>query len=109
MEQHSDRYAWRLIEPGKPLELVDSAGRPPEAGEVLIEVAGCGLCHTDFGFLDGTVKTRAQLPLVLGHEISGRVTEAGEGVAISATRAEATYVPVRRCPETISTVASPLI
>jgi len=79
MEQHSDRYAWRLIEPGKPLELVDSAGRPPEAGEVLIEVAGCGLCHTDFGFLDGTVKTRAQLPLVLGHEISGRVTEAGEG------------------------------
>lgn len=79
MEQHSDRYAWRLVEPGKPLERVDSAGRPPEPGEVLIEVAGCGLCHTDLGFLDGTVKTRAQLPLVLGHEISGRVTEAGEG------------------------------
>ncbi len=79
MEQRIDRYSWRLVEPGRPLERVEEAGRPPEAGEVLIEVAGCGLCHTDLGFLDGTVKTRAQLPLVLGHEISGRVIEAGEG------------------------------
>lgn len=79
MEQRTDRYAWRLVAPGQPLERVEYAGRPPEAGEVLIEVAGCGLCHTDLGFLDGAVKTRAQLPLVLGHEISGRVVEAGEG------------------------------
>ncbi|MFV1970334.1 MAG: 6-hydroxycyclohex-1-ene-1-carbonyl-CoA dehydrogenase, partial [Acidimicrobiia bacterium] len=79
MDQRIGRYAWRLVEPGQPLERVEQAGRRPEAGEVLIEVAGCGLCHTDLGFLDGTVKTRAKLPLVLGHEISGRVTEAGEG------------------------------
>lgn len=79
MEQHIGRYAWRLVESGEPLERVEEAGRPPEAGEVLVEIAGCGLCHTDLGFLDGTVKTRAQLPLVLGHEISGRVTEAGQG------------------------------
>ncbi len=82
MEQRIDRYAWRLIEPGQPLERVEQAGRPPEAGEVLIEVAGCGLCHTDLGFLDGTVKTRATLPLVLGHEISGRVIDAGEGAEV---------------------------
>jgi len=79
MEQRTDRYQWRFVEVGKPLERVEEAGKPPSAGEVLIEVAGCGLCHTDFGFLDGTVTTRAELPLVLGHEISGRVTEAGEG------------------------------
>lgn len=79
MGSATGRYAWRLVEPGQPLERVEYAGRPPEAGEVLIEVAGCGLCHTDLGFADGTVKTRAELPLVLGHEISGRVMEAGEG------------------------------
>ena len=79
MEPATDRYAWRLVEPGRPLERVKEAGRPPMADEVLIEVAGCGLCHTDLGFIDGTVKTRAELPLVLGHEISGRVTQAGEG------------------------------
>lgn len=79
MGSATGRYAWRLVEPGQPLERVEYAGRPPEVGEVLIEVAGCGLCHTDLGFADGTVKTRAELPLVLGHEISGRVMEAGEG------------------------------
>jgi 6-hydroxycyclohex-1-ene-1-carbonyl-CoA dehydrogenase len=75
----SDRYSWRLVVPGQPLERFDGAGREPGAGEVLIAVAGCGVCHTDLGFFDGAVKTRADLPLVLGHEISGRVLEAGDG------------------------------
>ncbi|MDK1027607.1 MAG: 6-hydroxycyclohex-1-ene-1-carbonyl-CoA dehydrogenase [Actinomycetota bacterium] len=79
MESRTGRYSWRLVAPGQPLERFADAGRTPQAYEVLIEVAGCGLCHTDLGFLDGTVKTRAQLPLVLGHEISGRVVEAGQG------------------------------
>jgi 6-hydroxycyclohex-1-ene-1-carbonyl-CoA dehydrogenase len=74
-----DRYSWRLVVPGQPLERFDGAGREPGAGEVLIAVAGCGVCHTDLGFFDGAVKTRADLPLVLGHEISGRVLEAGDG------------------------------
>ena len=73
------RYSWRMVEAGQPLEWFAGAARTPAAGEVLIEVAGCGVCHTDLGFLDGQVKTRAELPLVLGHEISGRVVEAGEG------------------------------
>jgi len=68
-----------MVEPGQPLQWFAGAARTPAAGEVLIEVAGCGVCHTDLGFLDGQVKTRAELPLVLGHEISGRVVEAGEG------------------------------
>ena len=73
------RYSWSLVAAGEPLQRSDDAARPPEAGEVLIEVAGCGLCHTDLGFLNGHVNPRAELPLVLGHEISGRVIEAGAG------------------------------
>jgi 6-hydroxycyclohex-1-ene-1-carbonyl-CoA dehydrogenase len=46
--------------------------------DVVIEVAGCGLCHTDIGFARGGVPTRHPLPLVLGHEIAGRVVAAGE-------------------------------
>jgi 6-hydroxycyclohex-1-ene-1-carbonyl-CoA dehydrogenase len=79
MEPGKDGYAWRLVEPGRPLEVAEGAARAPGAGDVLIEVAGCGLCHTDMGFIDGDVKTAAELPLVLGHEISGRVLGAGAG------------------------------
>lgn len=49
----------------------------PAVDEVIIEVAGCGLCHTDVGFAFGAVPTRHPLPLVLGHEISGRVVATG--------------------------------
>jgi 6-hydroxycyclohex-1-ene-1-carbonyl-CoA dehydrogenase len=53
----------------------ESAG----TGEVIVEVAGCGVCHTDLGFFYDGVPTRHPFPLTLGHEISGRVVEAGEG------------------------------
>ena len=46
--------------------------------EVLIEVAGCGVCHTDIGFAYEGIPTRHALPLVLGHEIAGRVVRVGE-------------------------------
>ena len=40
-------------------------------------MAGCGVCHTDLGFLHDGVRTRHPLPLILGHEISGYVEDAG--------------------------------
>jgi 6-hydroxycyclohex-1-ene-1-carbonyl-CoA dehydrogenase len=49
------------------------------AGEVVVEVAGCGVCHTDLGFFYDGVRTNSPLPLALGHEISGRVVAAGQG------------------------------
>ena len=58
---------------------IDEVGPAPQRGEVLIEVAGCGVCHTDLSFLHGEVAPRAGLPIVLGHEITGRVVDAGEG------------------------------
>lgn len=46
--------------------------------EVIIEVAGCGVCHTDIGFAFEGIPTRHALPLILGHEIAGRIVLAGE-------------------------------
>jgi len=58
----------------EPLEL-----SAPAAANVLVEVAGCGVCHTDLGYWYDGVRTNHPLPLVLGHEISGRVARAGAG------------------------------
>jgi 6-hydroxycyclohex-1-ene-1-carbonyl-CoA dehydrogenase len=68
---------WQMVAPEKELELGQYA--PAKLGEddVMVKVAGCGLCHTDMSFMFGGVKTRAELPLTLGHEISGTVTAAG--------------------------------
>jgi 6-hydroxycyclohex-1-ene-1-carbonyl-CoA dehydrogenase len=49
-----------------------------EPWQVLVQVSGCGVCHTDLGFRDDGVPTRHPLPLILGHEISGTVLLAGE-------------------------------
>jgi 6-hydroxycyclohex-1-ene-1-carbonyl-CoA dehydrogenase len=51
----------------------------PAAGEVIVQVAACGVCHTDLGFYYDGVPTRHPFPLTLGHEISGRVVLAGPG------------------------------
>ena len=48
------------------------------AGEVLVEVAGCGVCHTDLGYFFDGVPTVSKPPLTLGHEISGTVVAGDE-------------------------------
>lgn len=71
--------ATRWIMTGKNEPFVEERfGLPaPGAGEVLIEIAGCGVCHTDLGYYYDGVRTKHELPLTLGHEISGRVLSAG--------------------------------
>jgi 6-hydroxycyclohex-1-ene-1-carbonyl-CoA dehydrogenase len=71
--------AWVMTEPGKPCQEQAIPCPAPPAGEALIEVAGCGVCHTDISFLFLGVPTRAKPPLALGHEISGKVVEVGPG------------------------------
>lgn len=68
---------WLMKAKGQPL--VEEAFEPPTPGpdEVLVEIAGCGVCHTDLGYYYDGVRTKHPLPLTLGHEISGRVLEAG--------------------------------
>jgi 6-hydroxycyclohex-1-ene-1-carbonyl-CoA dehydrogenase len=63
---------------GKPLEKRSFSIPPPEGDNVVVEVAGCGLCHTDITFFEG-VQTKKTAPLILGHEISGKVIKAGPG------------------------------
>ena len=74
---HLDAMGYALTKVGAPLQRREFTLQPSE-GDVIVEVAGCGVCHTDVSFaLDG-VPTRQPLPLILGHEISGRVVAAGE-------------------------------
>lgn len=63
-------------------------------------MAGCGICHTDVGFAAGEVPTRHPLPLILGHEISGRVAAAGAGASAWEGRAVIvpSVVPCGACP-----------
>ena len=59
------------------VEEVDIAS--PQAGEVLLDIVGAGVCHSDYHFVDGHVAPRA-LPWVMGHEGAGVVREVGPGV-----------------------------
>jgi alcohol dehydrogenase, propanol-preferring len=52
----------------------------PGPGELLLEVAACGICRTDLHVVDGELP-RPKLPLVPGHQIVGRVVEGGERFA----------------------------
>jgi len=42
--------SWQMVGLEKPLERVESEIPAPGAGEVLLKVVGCGVCHTDLGF-----------------------------------------------------------
>jgi 6-hydroxycyclohex-1-ene-1-carbonyl-CoA dehydrogenase len=64
---------------GEPLVREPLALEAPAPGQVVVEVAGCGVCHTDLGYFYDGVRTNAPLPLALGHEVSGRVVAAGAG------------------------------
>ncbi len=72
---------WFLVGANAPLEKRAFTIEDPAPQEAVVRVAGCGLCHTDLTFYDGSVKTRRELPLILGHEISGTVVAAGEEAA----------------------------
>jgi alcohol dehydrogenase len=61
-----------------PLVVEDLELSGPGPGEVLVEVVGAGLCHSDLSVIDGS--RRWPLPMVLGHEASGIVREVGPGV-----------------------------
>lgn len=72
-------HRWVMTGAGEPLAKVEFDPFPPAAGEVVVQVAGCGVCHTDLGYYYDGVRFNHALPLALGHEISGRVVAAGSG------------------------------
>jgi propanol-preferring alcohol dehydrogenase len=64
---------------GRPLELRRLPVPRPGPGEVLLEVAACGVCRTDLHLVDGELP-EGPLPVVPGHEIVGRVVAVGDGI-----------------------------
>jgi succinate semialdehyde reductase (NADPH) len=67
-----------LSEVGGHIAIEEIPKPSPKAGEVLIKVAACGVCHTDLHVIKGEVKF--PVPCVLGHEISGFVEEVAPNV-----------------------------
>jgi len=64
----------------KPLAIEEVTRPKPGADEILIEVEACGVCHSDLHLADGDWSQLAGIvkkPLILGHEIAGRVIEKG--------------------------------
>jgi propanol-preferring alcohol dehydrogenase len=68
-----------LERPGEQLQLRQVPIRQPQAGQVLVKVHACGVCHTDLHIVDQEL-TDPKLPLIPGHEIVGTVVAVGEGV-----------------------------
>jgi 6-hydroxycyclohex-1-ene-1-carbonyl-CoA dehydrogenase len=81
--------------PGK-LEKTEIPVPELATGEVLVEVAGCGVCHTDLGYFYDGVPTVSKPPLTLGHEISGTVV-AGDDAWVGKEVIIPAVMPCRQC------------
>jgi propanol-preferring alcohol dehydrogenase len=68
-----------LEKPKAPLALRDVPKPKPGRGQLLVRVSACGVCRTDLHIVDGELPS-PKLPLILGHQIVGRVEQLGEGV-----------------------------
>src|SRR3989337_4511262 len=86
---------WQMAEPGK-LARVSLPMPEIKPGEALIEIAGCGICHTDLGYFYDGVPTVTKPPLTLGHEISGTVV-AGDSRFIGKEVIVPAVMPCNKC------------
>src|SRR5437762_9342817 len=66
-----------LDKPGQPLQARDVPKPKPGRGQLLVRVNACAVCRTDLHVVDGELPN-PKLPLILGHQIVGRVEEVGE-------------------------------
>jgi S-(hydroxymethyl)glutathione dehydrogenase/alcohol dehydrogenase len=65
---------------GKPLVVQEVSLAEPKAGEVLVRLEACGVCHTDLYTASGADPS-GYAPTVLGHEGAGVVEKVGDGVS----------------------------
>ena len=79
------RFRAAVALPGRVDIVVEEVdGRPPENGEVLVEVCASGICASDRHVMESGINFGPGIgvvgpPIVLGHELAGRVVEAGAG------------------------------
>ena len=66
-----------LEKPAQRLQLRDLAKPKPGRGQLLVRISACAVCRTDLHVVDGELPD-PKLPLILGHQIVGRVEEVGE-------------------------------
>src|SRR6202158_3125042 len=71
-----------LEEVGQPLALREPPKPKPGSGQLLVRVNACAVCRTDLHIVDGELPN-PKLPLILGHQIVGRIEEIGEAVPSS--------------------------
>ena len=64
----------------KPLKLVELPTPIPGQNQILIKVSTCGVCHTEIDEIEGRISP-LRLPMILGHEIVGRVEKLGQGAS----------------------------
>jgi len=62
----------------RPLELIEMPQPEPAAGEILVAVSACGVCHTELDEIEGRTPPE-KLPIIPGHEIVGHVAANGAG------------------------------
>ncbi|NOX46222.1 MAG: 6-hydroxycyclohex-1-ene-1-carbonyl-CoA dehydrogenase [Chlorobi bacterium] len=72
--------SWKMTKLNAPFELSESGFPEINEQEVIVKIAGCGVCHTDLSFWHQGVKTKHELPLTLGHEISGKIVAGPENL-----------------------------
>lgn len=64
----------------EPLTVESIPDPAARAGEVVVRVAACGVCHTDLHYIDHGTPTFKPPPMVLGHEVAGTIAQVGQGV-----------------------------
>ena len=72
--------AYAALDSGSPLAPFTIERREPRAGEVLIDIRYCGVCHSDVHQARGEWGGNGLFPMVPGHEIVGHVAAVGDGV-----------------------------
>lgn len=71
-------YSWQMVSLKDEFRLTEKPMPELKKDEALVKIAGCGVCHTDLSFWYYGVKTKQDLPITLGHEISGTVVAGPE-------------------------------
>jgi 6-hydroxycyclohex-1-ene-1-carbonyl-CoA dehydrogenase len=95
-DMENKMYSWQMTALDADFLLTESDLPSVADNEALVKIAGCGVCHTDLSFWHYGVKTKKDLPLTLGHEISG-VVVAGDPRWVGKTVIIPAVLPCGEC------------
>lgn len=76
---HAQRLQQHAATGDSPLELQQVPEPRPQAGQLLLKVLACGVCHTDLHTIEGELRP-PELPITPGHQVVGEAPALGNGV-----------------------------